>query len=886
MKKVIILLLLGFGLAALLLPSSAAASCGGADESSCATRPPCHVPGYRPKWEFLHPEGICRQRWYSDEPDCDCDTVVEMQPPRGPVYGVADTHAHQFSNLAFGGALLWGRPFDERGINEALAWGDWTWDFPTATALDWGRLEVPYWGHEVHADLGAGILSWATEETAALTTHHPSGAGPFLGWPKFNTTTHQQMYYRWLERAYKGGMRLMVMLAVNNEVVCELPITRKRVLGRGFLGAPIYSCEDMDAVDLQLAAYRDLEDFIDRENDGVVNGNGWYRIVETPYEARKAIRAGKMAVVLGIEVDGLFRCENVLDCTYDKINDGIDYYWDQGVRHMFPVHLYDNAFGGSAIYNELWPSVSPLANGTLMLAFGCEFVKDYFVPGPLSEDDAVYEFQLEGTDFIKDVLWLLGIDVPFFAPESDGHCNPEGLSVFGEYVIDEMMDQKLVIDTDHLSIPAFAGVLQKAELRDYPMISGHTFLHQRPLTEKGRKSPASEGHRTKMQIEAIRDLGGIVAPLNPRFAGSSTRDYAHMYKYIVELMGQNPVYGQDYPGIAYASDWGAMYQQTAPRCENPGDCCPEGTPHVCSGPENTICGKFDDKTFNDNTYPINVCEGKDYPMLEYPFEAVGVGGTFYKQKTGKLGEERIFDFNKDGLAHVGLLPDFFKDLTNVGLTEGDLEPLFHSAEVYIRMWEKINGGPPVITPLISGTLGNNGWYISDVTVSWQIESESTIHETDGCDPVTIDYDTAGVTLTCFVASDGGEAQKSVTIKRDATPPELTCQADPVELWPPNSKMMPVTVHTTFTDNLSGTDTLLISEAGSNEPDSLGKGDKPNDIQGFRVGSDSASGELRAQREGSSPGRIYTLGYTGYDLAGNATDCTTHVTVPHDKGVDE
>src|SRR5262245_35509620 len=28
--------------------------------------------------------------------------------------------------------------------------------------------------------------------------------------------------------------------------------------------------------------------------------------------------------------------------------------------------------------------------------------------------------------------------------------------------------------------------------------------------------------------------------------------------------------------------------------------------------------------------------------------------------------------------------------------------------------------PPVITPNVSGTLGDNGWYISDVTVSWSV----------------------------------------------------------------------------------------------------------------------------------------------------------------------
>ncbi len=28
---------------------------------------------------------------------------------------------------------------------------------------------------------------------------------------------HQQVYYKWLERAYQGGLRLMVMMAVNSE---------------------------------------------------------------------------------------------------------------------------------------------------------------------------------------------------------------------------------------------------------------------------------------------------------------------------------------------------------------------------------------------------------------------------------------------------------------------------------------------------------------------------------------------------------------------------------------------------------------------------------------------------------------------------------------------
>jgi microsomal dipeptidase-like Zn-dependent dipeptidase len=47
---------------------------------------------------------------------------------------------------------------------------------------------------------------------------------------------------------------------------------------------------------------------------------------------------------------------------------------------------------------------------------------------------------------------------------------------------------------------------------------------------------------------------------------------------------------------------------------------------------------------------------------------------------------RDFDINVDGMAHYGLLRDFVQDLRNVGLTEADLEPLFRSAEDFVRMW--------------------------------------------------------------------------------------------------------------------------------------------------------------------------------------------------------
>jgi len=49
---------------------------------------------------------------------------------------------------------------------------------------------------------------------------------------------------------------------------------------------------------------------------------------------------------------------------------------------------------------------------------------------------------------------------------------------------------------------------------------------------------------------------------------------------------------------------------------------------------------------------------------------------------------RDFDFNLDGLAHYGMLPDLIQDLKNQGLNPTQLRPLFLGTEEYIKMWEK------------------------------------------------------------------------------------------------------------------------------------------------------------------------------------------------------
>ncbi|WP_164020782.1 ELWxxDGT repeat protein [Pyxidicoccus trucidator] len=99
-----------------------------------------------------------------------------------------------------------------------------------------------------------------------------------------------------------------------------------------------------------------------------------------------------------------------------------------------------------------------------------------------------------------------------------------------------------------------------------------------------------------------------------------------------------------------------------------------------------------------------------------------------------------------------------------------------------ELWaHSVDPTPPRIVPEVVGTLGEGGWYTSDVSVSFHVEDdESPLGEASGCGPFVLTFDSAGRTVTCTASSWGGSATQSVLLKRDATPPTLNCP-DPVQL---------------------------------------------------------------------------------------------------------
>jgi hypothetical protein len=84
---------------------------------------------------------------------------------------------------------------------------------------------------------------------------------------------------------------------------------------------------------------------------------------------------------------------------------------------------------------------------------------------------------------------------------------------------------------------------------------------------------------------------------------------------------------------------------------------------------------------------------------------------------------------------------------------------------------------PVITPVIFGTLGTNGWYTTAITVNWTFDTQNgPIESSVGCDAKTISADTPGITYTCSATRDGFTTSVTKTFKVDKTAPAVTAAA--------------------------------------------------------------------------------------------------------------
>jgi hypothetical protein len=100
-----------------------------------------------------------------------------------------------------------------------------------------------------------------------------------------------------------------------------------------------------------------------------------------------------------------------------------------------------------------------------------------------------------------------------------------------------------------------------------------------------------------------------------------------------------------------------------------------------------------------------------------------------------------------------------------------------------------------------------------------------------------------------------------------------------QLWPPNGRLVPVTLAVDVTDNCDSSVSCEIINVTSSEPVTGGADTTSPDW----VVTGPLTLSLRAERLEAGPGRVYTVTVKCTDSSGNAATKSLTLTVPHDQG---
>jgi len=461
-------------------------------------------------------------RWSLDATD-GCEAFPDIDPGATgepfvgtgadqPARGYFDSHTHVSAFTFLGGAIHCGRPWSPYGVTVALS------DCPD------------------HENGGVGVIVESLFRDGSFdTTHSPDGWPTFEGWPQPGSLTHEGTYWRWIERAWRGGLRVMVNDLVDNRALCELyPLSDGT------------ECNDMANAADQAKDMIGLQNYIDAQFGGP--GEGFFRLVSSPEQAREVINDGKLAVVLGVEVSEILDCG--LDagqptCDEEQIDAGLDELVDLGVRSAFPVHKFDNALGGTAYDGGI--------TGLIVNAGNRHVTGEWWAPGPCEPgaeaDNTVLSPEGTLSEFVEPVIGIFGNviepilqgELPTYDPEP--HCNPKGLTDLGKYMVNAMIDRHMIVETDHMSVRARTDALDILEERDYSGL----------ITSHGWGDASSQ--------QRLTDLGGMVAPYASSLPG-----------FVDDWRKAKAAASPDYLfGIGFGSDTNGLGGQPSRRSGNEND---------------------------------------------------------------------------------------------------------------------------------------------------------------------------------------------------------------------------------------------------------------------------------------------------------------------------
>lgn len=429
----------------------------------------------------------------------------------GALRGWVDLHAHPMSYLGFGGKAITG------GVDVGLP-------LPAdAHCKHWVTGETPdqvlgndsaTHGAWTPLHLCGDLLRWtlvsqweAAQGGLTVKEPHPgSAAGPpsFDFWPSAPDMLHQKMWIDWIREAYDGGQRVMVALADHDDTTA-----------RSFSGPGDGPNDDKESAKLQT---RVMKEFVARHPE-------FMEIATDSQKLREIVLKNKMAVVLGAEIDSIgnfdsdpemMACEDLHDSCADyargRVKAEIQSLYDDGIRYLFPIHVVDNVFGGTAVYTGIFNLANEFTYGT-----------PWDLECALEDEGIVYDggFGMKpGPEAALRAFVLLKMFRGFKIPPpptcptgKKGVHNRRGLTKLGEYAIHEIMRHGMLIDIDHMSEHAADRAMDLAEAvpGGYPLMFGHNALRGTQPTNPpfSASNGKSEMQHTARQFQRIARLHGM-----------------------------------------------------------------------------------------------------------------------------------------------------------------------------------------------------------------------------------------------------------------------------------------------------------------------------------------------------------------------------------------
>lgn len=246
-----------------------------------------------------------------------------------PLWGTIDTHTHPAAHIGFGNRLFHGEPVGN--ISKALV------DCEIDHGADINRRLTSSTGEVIGGKIARNAVAAVFDEGHRLGIMDPgntwgSQEQTLAYWPLYSTKLHQQMWKDWLKRTFDGGVRMIVALTVHNRLFARISEGTR---------------PDDDA-----SVSRKQIEYI--KNVMAPECREWMEIAYSPMDMRRIMLSGKMAVVLGTEIDNIGNFDGRRLPTEIEVRKAIQDLYNTGIRYMFPVHLIDNGFGGSAVKNDIF----------------------------------------------------------------------------------------------------------------------------------------------------------------------------------------------------------------------------------------------------------------------------------------------------------------------------------------------------------------------------------------------------------------------------------------------------------------------------------------------------------------------------------------------------